>query len=274
MVGMLIPKFVLARPWWKRLRPIHILHTNDFHSHIEPFAANDAKYPNQGGISRIKSQIDNIRLKEKHTILLDCGDIMQGTPYFNIFGGAMEIEWMNRAGYKAGTIGNHDFDNGLDSLAQWVNQANFPFVNSNYKTKGTVLEGLLKPYTILTINDRKIGITGVGINPEGLVPEANCRGIIYTDPINAANGIAKQLVKDHKCDMVILLSHLGFSYNNDQVDDKHLAKNSEYIDLILGGHTHTFMDKPFETTNKIGKRVIIHQVGWAGLKLGHLQFEI
>ena len=271
-MALFIPKFILSKPWYKLKRKIKILHTNDFHSRIESFDLNHAKYPGMGGISRIKTLIDRERNDE--TLLLDSGDIMQGTPYFNQFGGSMEIEWMNRAKFDASTLGNHDFDNGLESLASWIKQANFDFVNCNYETKNTPLEGLLKPYVIKQINQRKVGIIGVGINPEGLIPKKKCEGIGYLDPVSKANDWAEHLKTQEKVDMVILLSHLGFSYKSAKIDDCKLAVRSKHIDLILGGHTHTFMDKPFSTKNVNNKPVVIHQVGWAGLRLGNLDFKI
>jgi len=267
-----IPNYAISRAWYKWRRKINILHTNDFHSYIEPFNLNDSRYAGKGGIARIKTLIDAKR--DENTLLLDCGDIMQGTPYFNIFGGAVEIEWMNKAKYNAATIGNHDFDNGMESLAKWIKEADFPFLNCNYETKGTELEGLLKPYIIKQVNKRRIGIIGVGIDPEGLVPAANCKGVVYLDPVHRANERAKELKKTNKVDMVILLSHLGFQYRSSKIDDCKLAAQSKHIDLILGGHTHTFMDEPHVVKNLKGKKVIIHQVGWAGLKLGHLEFRI
>ena len=266
------PKFILAKPWYRFRRKIKILHTNDFHSRIEPFDSNHTKYANKGGISRIKTLIDKFR--NKHTLLLDSGDIMQGTPYFNQFGGSMEIDWMNKAGYDVSTLGNHDFDNGLQSLAAWIKQANFDFVNCNYQTKNTPIDGLLKPYVIKTVNRRKVGIIGVGIDPKGLIPEKKCKGVIYQDPVETANHWAKYLKKEKKVDMVILLSHLGFSYPSNKVDDCKLAGKSANIDLILGGHTHTFMNQPKVVKNLKNKNVIIHQVGWAGLRLGNLDFKI
>ncbi len=272
--SLAIPQYVLSGNWFKRRRRITIFHTNDFHSHIEPFASTDPKYPNQGGISRIYSLLQEQRNAHPHYLLLDCGDIMQGTPYFNIFGGKLEIEWMNKAGYHAATLGNHDFDNGMQALAQWITQAQFPFINCNYLTTGTPLQGLLKPYIIKHVNKRKIGITGVGIDPTNLVPEANVKGLQYLHPVEQVNKIAHHLHHTEQCDMIILLSHLGLQYDSNKISDITLAPQTQYIDLILGGHTHSFMPQPLQLRNAQHKPVIIHQVGWAGLKLGQLQFKI
>ena len=179
---------------------------------------------------------------------------------------------MSAMGYDAATLGNHDFDNGIDGLVNKMPFANFPFVNCNYDVKDTALEGKLKKSIILHKNGLKIGILGVGIDLTGLVPDANWKGIQYHNPIIAADNEARYLKLDQHCDMVICLSHLGYQYDTFKPSDLMLASNTKHIDVILGGHTHTFLEKPVTIMNAIGNFVTINQVGWAGLRLGRLDY--
>lgn len=269
---LLIPEALNASQTRKKKRLV-ILHTNDFHSRVEPFADNHPKYPGQGGIKALKSLIDEERKKEKNVLLLDCGDIIQGTPYFNLFGGNVEIEWMNKIGFNASTLGNHDFDGGMENLKKLINKAKFPFINCNYDFEKSILKEAIIPYKILKIQNLKVGITAVGINPKGLVPDHLCTGIQYLDPVESVNKIARLLKKEKHCDYVICLSHLGYEYKNDLVSDSVLATKTRNIDLILGGHTHTFLDAPVTLNNADGKPVIVNQAGWAGLRLGRIVAE-
>lgn len=253
-------------------KTLTILHTNDWHSRIDPFPDNDPKYPGQGGAARRAALISKIRHEQSNVLLLDAGDIFQGTPYFNFYGGEPEFKLMSAMGYEAATLGNHDFDNGIDGLVNKMPFANFPFVNCNYGVKNTALEGKLKKSIILKKNGLKIGILGVGINLTGLVPDANWKGIQYNNPLIAADNEARYLKLDQYCDMVICLSHLGFQYDTYKPSDLMLAANTEHIDIILGGHTHTFLEKPVTVMNAIGNDVTINQVGWAGLRLGRLDY--
>lgn len=253
-------------------KTLTILHTNDWHSRIDPFPDNDPKYPGQGGAARRAALISKIRDEQSNVLLLDAGDIFQGTPYFNFYGGEPEFKLMSAMGYEAATLGNHDFDNGIDGLVNKMPFANFPFVNCNYGVKDTALEGKLKKSIILKKNGLKIGILGVGINLTGLVPDANWKGIQYNNPLIAADNEARYLKLDQHCDMVICLSHLGFQYDTFKPSDLMLAANTKHIDIILGGHTHTFLEKPVTVMNAIGNNVTINQVGWAGLRLGRLDY--
>lgn len=255
----------------KKKRKLIVLHTNDFHSRIDAFPANHPKYPNQGGIRALKGMIDEVKSENTNVLLLDCGDIIQGTPYFNLFGGNVEIEWMNKIGYHASTLGNHDFDGGIENLKKLIEKAKFPFINCNYGVKNTVLANKLLEYKIVKINNLKIGITGVGIDPQGLIPDHLCKGVTYLDPIEQVNKIAKTLKEEKHCDFVICISHLGFEYKNDQVSDKVLATKTRNVDLILGGHTHTFLDAPISVENLDKKKVLVNQAGWAGLRLGKIE---
>jgi len=259
----------LAGPRPKKLT---ILHTNDVHSRLEPFGDDGGKYAGQGGVAARAALIAQIRREEENVLLLDAGDIFQGTPYFNLYKGEPEMKAMEMMGYDATTMGNHDFDAGIEGFARQLHNINFPVLIANYDFTKTILEGKTKPYTIIKKAGIKIGIFGVGIQLKGLVPEDAYGDTKYLEPIQVAGSISERLKKREHCDFVICLSHLGYHYDYNKVSDKILAKESEYIDLIIGGHTHTFLDKPTTMTNKKGKEVIINQVGWAGLRLGRLDY--
>ena len=249
-----------------------LLHTNDVHSRLEPFAMDGSKYEGQGGVAARAAFIAQIRSEEEHVLLLDAGDIFQGTPYFNLYKGEPEMKAMSMMRYDAVTMGNHDFDAGVDGFANQLIHANFPVLVANYEFSGTALEGKTKPYTIIKKGGLKIGLFGLGIQLKGLVPDESYGKTIYIEPIQIARSISEKLKKQEHCDFVICLSHLGYEYNYNKVSDLILAKETEHIDLIIGGHTHTFLDEPKVIRNKKGKEVLINQVGWAGLRLGRLDF--
>ena len=251
---------------------ITILHTNDVHSHIEPFPENDFKYPGMGGIARRMALIDYIRNTEKNVLLFDAGDIFQGTPYFNMFNGELEMKLMSKMQYDAGTIGNHDFDNGVDGLSSQLIHANFPLLNCNYDFSGTSMAGKTKPYQIFEKENIRIGVFGLGIELKGLVDSKLYGATKYLDPLENAAVISHKLKHEEKCDLIICLSHLGYKYEDTKLSDTILAKKSLNIDLIIGGHTHTFLDTPYQINNRDNKKVLIAQVGWAGLKLGKVDF--
>jgi len=254
---------------------LSILHTNDTHSHIDPFPSNDMKYPGMGGFARRAAIIKNIRSTEKNVLLFDAGDIFQGTPYFNIYGGELEFKLMSQIEYDAATIGNHEFDNGVEGISNKLKFATFPFINSNYDFSKTVLNGKILPYKIFYKEDVKVGVFGLGVELDGLVDKTKYEETIYLDPIVKAAEMANLLKKNLNCDIVICLSHMGLSYKDEKIpSDVKLAKQSKYIDLIIGGHTHTFIDKPYKYYNSDNKEIFICQVGWAGLKLGRLDFFI
>lgn len=256
------------------LKKLTILHTNDQHSRIEPFDSSYTKNPNQGGFARRASLIKNIREQEKNVLLLDCGDIFQGTPYFNMFGGELEFKLMSMMGYDAATMGNHDFDNGLEGFLKALPNAKFPFVTSNYDFKNTILDGKTLDYKIFNKDGIKVGIFGLGVELAGLVGKKQYGETVYNDPVDVAQHYADFLKKDKKCDMVICLSHIGYQYpeRKDKICDALLATKTDNIDLILGGHTHTFLPEPQKYTNRAGKSVLVNQVGWAGLLLGRIEF--
>lgn len=254
----------------KGIRKLTILYTNDQHSRIEPFPLNDPKYPNQGGFARRAALIKKIRSEEKNILLLDAGDIFQGTPYFNYYSGELEYKLMTQMGYDATTLGNHDFDLGIESIVKQMPHAGFAFVNANYNFKDTLLNGKIKPYKIFYKDGIKIGVFGLGIELAGLVDKKNYSDTKYLDPIEEAKKISTVLKKEEKCDYVICLSHLGYSYPVKKVSDMDLSAQTSHIDLIIGGHTHTFLDEPKQLINADKKPVFVTQVGWAGIWLGRL----
>lgn len=253
---------------------ITILHTNDVHSHIEPFGPNDGRNANQGGVARRASLIESIRNENPNTLLLDAGDIFQGTPYFNFYGGELEFKLMSMLKYDAATIGNHDFDNGLDGLFAQLPHAKFDFLSANYDFKNTILDTHVKPYKVYLKDGIKIGIFGLGIELEGLVDKKLYKETVYIDPVEVAQDMSRILKEDKKCDLVICLSHLGYYYKkfNQKASDLNIARATKNIDLIIGGHTHTFLPKPTIEKNIEGKNVLINQVGCYGLKLGRIDF--
>jgi 5'-nucleotidase len=249
---------------------IVILHTNDVHSHIDPFPDNDPKYAGLGGVERRAALINKIRSQEKNVLVFDAGDIFQGTPYFNMYGGEIEMKLMSKMGYDASAIGNHDFDGGLDNLAKQLQHATFPMICANYDFTGTPMEGKTVPYRIFEKEGVKVGVFGLGIELSGLVDSRLYGKTVYLDPIVKAAEMSHVLRKEKKCDVVICLSHLGYKYENEKVSDVALAKKSLGIDVIIGAHTHTFLDKPTILKNREGKNVYVTQVGWAGIRLGKI----
>lgn len=257
-------------------KQITILHTNDVHSYVDPFPANHPKNPNKGGVARRAAVIKMIREENPNVLLVDAGDIFQGTPYFNYYGGELEFKLMNLMEYDVATIGNHDFDNGIDGLMTQLKKANFEMVSANYDLRNTVLDGLVSPYTLKMVDGVRIGIFGLGIALQGLVDVRNCKETKYLDPVEIATDTARLLREEKRCDLVICLSHLGFKYTDDasKICDVLLAQKTENIDLIIGGHTHTFLEKPMVELNRAGKKVLINQVGCYGLNLGRIDFYL
>ena len=255
-------------------KKITILHTNDVHSHIDPFPADHPRNANMGGAARRAALIENIRKEEENVLLLDAGDIFQGTPYFNYYGGELEFKLMSMMQYDLATMGNHDFDNGIDGFYAQLPHAEFEFVSANYDFKNTLLNEIVKPYKIFNKDGIKIGIFGLGVELDGLVDKKLYKETIYNNPIEVAQDMTKILKEEQKCDLVICLSHLGYSYKNEpyKVSDLELAKKTKNIDLIIGGHTHTFLEKPVVEKNSEGKDVLINQVGCYGINLGKIDF--
>lgn len=249
-----------------------ILHTNDVHSRIDPFPMDGSRNQGLGGVSARAALIAKIRQEEEHVLLLDAGDIFQGTPYFNIYKGEPEIKAMSAMQYDAATMGNHDFDLGMENFATQLQHAAFPILVSNYDFSGTELEHKTQPYKIFRKGSLQIGVFGIGIELKGLVPDNLYGKTVYQDPIVAANTTANILQKKG-CDLVICLSHLGDRYTENKVSDEVLAKESYDIDLIIGGHTHRFFEEPRKYRNKNGGDVLVNQVGFGGIQLGRLAYE-
>ncbi len=258
----------------KKRKHITILHTNDTHSRIEPFETSHHRYPNKGGVARRATLVERIRKENANTLLLDAGDIFQGTPYFNYFGGELEFKLMSMLKYDVATIGNHDFDNSIEGLHKQLPNANFDFVSANYDFKNTVLDTHVKPYKIIMKDGIKIGVFGLGIQLEALVDPKMYKETAYLDPLEIAQDMSRILKKDEECDLVICLSHLGYFYkrNPTKISDLNLAKNTKNIDLIIGGHTHTFLPKPTIVRNSADKNMLVNQVGAYGINLGRVDF--
>jgi 5'-nucleotidase len=254
-------------------RSLCILHTNDVHSRLDPFPMDGGKYQGLGGVVNRERIISKIREAERNVLLLDAGDMFQGTPYYNLYKGEAEIKMMNLLGYDAATLGNHDFDNGIEALAENSKQANFPLLNCNYDLRKTPLNDKVAPYKILRKQGLKIGIIGAGVQLQGLVLPSLYGNASYTDPVRPVNRLTTFLKKTKKCDYVICLSHLGYRYKNKKISDVILAQKTEHLDLIIGGHTHTFLKKPTELQNKNGKLVLVNQVGWAGINIGKINVK-
>ena len=252
---------------------ITILHTNDTHSQIEPFDPNNHKFANKGGVARRASLIQKVRNENPNTLLLDAGDIFQGTPYFNYFGGEIEFKLMSLLKYDAATMGNHDFDNSIEGFHHQLPNANFDFVCANYDFKNTILNTLVKPYKIFFKDGIKIGVFGLGIELQNLVSPELFKETTYLDPIEITKDITRELKENENCDLIICLSHLGYHYKNTQkVSDLKLAAATKDIDLIIGGHTHTFLPKPTLVKNVNNETVIVNQVGAYGVNLGRIDF--
>lgn len=263
-----------SRGWeQEELIKLTILHTNDVHSRIDPFPMDGSRLQGMGGVASRATLINQIRKAEKNVLLLDSGDIFQGTPYFNMYLGEIEIKAMTALGYDAATIGNHDFDGGMENLKNQLKWADFPVISSNYDFKDSPLHDSIPSYVIKNVDGIKVGIFGLGIELQGLVPKNLYGNTIYHDPIMKGNTIAHFLKNELQCEYIICLSHLGYSYKESKISDVNLAPLLNHVDLILGGHTHTFLDNAILTKNKEGNPLIINQVGWAGVMLGRIDIS-
>ena len=248
---------------------ITILHTNDTHSQVEPTNPKAEKNADLGGYARRMGLIAQEREADPNLLLLDAGDFSQGSPYFNYFRGRVEVEAMNRMGYDAGTFGNHEFDNGLDTLAMLVRMAKFPIVCANYDVTGTPLEGLVKPYVILRRGGLKIGVIGVGVSPDDLIAKDNFGGITYMDPLPVINETAAMLREKKHCDLIIVLSHLGTD-NTDSVSDEQLVPELRNVDIIIGGHTHHLINGE-RIQDAEAHDVVLSQMGKSGMRVGKIK---
>lgn len=244
-----------------------ILQTSDVHSRIEPINQKGDRNFNEGGFVRRATFLDQFRKEHKNVLLFDCGDISQGTPYYNMFRGEVEVKLMNVMKYDAMTIGNHEFDFDVDNMERLFKMADFPVVCANYNLDATVLKDVVKPYVILERFGLKIGVFGLGAKPEGLIQANKCEGVVYEDPIRVSNEVAAEL-KEKGCDLVICLSHLGVQMDRD------LVTKTRNIDVILGGHSHTFMKGPQNYQNLDGKEVPLMHTGKSGVRVGRLDLTV
>lgn len=246
-----------------------ILHTNDTHSQVEPSEKSSLPTSNMGGYARRLGVIEKIRSEENNVLLFDAGDYWQGTPYFNFFNGRIEIDALNRMKYAATTLGNHEFDNGMDTLAAVIQNLSIPLISSNYDVSNSVIRNFVKPWMILKKAGLKIGIMALNVNPESLILESNIKGISYLDPVAKAQEISEYLKNKEKCDLIICLSHLGSDENSKSVNDFEIARKTKFIDVIIGGHSHTMLENA-KTKNAAGRDVIIAQMAKSGFYLGRI----
>lgn len=253
-----------------------ILHTNDTHSRIDPIEATASRNAGKAGVLRRQAAIAQVRQEAKalqaQVLLLDAGDFVQGTPYFNFFHGKVEVEVMNRMRYDAVTLGNHEFDRGVPALAKMLSKADFPVICSNYDLSATDLAGQTLPYLVLRKGALKVGIVSACIKLDNLVMPLNREGLQYMDAIEQADAYAAMLKAQQSCDIVICLSHLGYSSRG--LCDIKLAENSRHIDVIIGGHSHTFLKAPKTYYNQDGTVVLIAQAGKDGVYLGRMDLMI
>ncbi len=255
---------------------ITILHTNDTHTQIDPVSDNDPTYGGKGGVARRATLVKRVRQQNPNTLMIDAGDVFQGTPYFNFYKGEVEYKSMSMIGYDVGTLGNHDFDNGVAALAAAMKFATFDFVSTNYDVRGTVLESRVKPYVVRKFGDVRVGLFGLGISPDNLITPDNFKGVKYLDPVRMARGVVRLLREQEKCQLVVGTSHLGYYANPkpNEIGDSQVAEQVGGIDFIASGHTHTFMEKPVLQKNPDGQNTIIFQVGKSGIYVGRIDFKL
>jgi 5'-nucleotidase len=278
---------LLASPAWSAIsapllevaageKLITILHTNDTHSQIDPIPANDRQYPDKGGVARRATLVKRVRKENPNTLLIDAGDVFQGTPYFNFYKGEVEYKAMSLIGYDVVTLGNHDFDNGVAALASAMKFANFDFVSSNYDVRGTPLESRVKPYVVRIVGGVRVGLFGMGVSPENLITPENFKGVKYNDPVKAAADVVKTLRGREHCTLVIGMSHLGYyaKPRPDEIGDTQVAAQVDGIDFIASGHTHTFMKQPVIAKTPSGGNTIVFQVGRSGIYVGRVDLKM
>lgn len=268
IITILIAVFIATGFTLYGQKKIVILHTNDTHSRIEPIPETDKNAPDKGGVLRRANYIEQVRKENKNVILLDAGDFLQGTPYYNLFKGKVETETMNMMKYDVVTLGNHEFDYGLEGLKEVVEWAEFPIIAANYDFSETSLKDAFKPYLILNKDGVKIGVIGVNVQPKGLIATDNYKDMVFLDPIETTNKHAQKLREEEECDLIIALSHLGYT------SDKKLAENSLDVDIIIGGHSHTYMREPDIVKNKTNKNVLIYQTPGRGIYVGRIDVEL
>lgn len=281
-VVALVPLRGKAR-WWHRSSltdtdsvTLVILHTNDTHSRLDPLPSNSSSHAGQGGVLRREALIrEQRRQAEKEgasVLLLDAGDFFQGTPYYNFFDGQVEVDMMNRLGYQAVTLGNHEFDKGTETLAKTIKNARFKIVCSNYDLSASALKDVVVPWTVLQTGPLRVGVVAACPNLESLVTASHRRGVVYRPPVEIVSSLASMLKTEQACDLVICLSHLG--YDHAGVGELDLARQSSGVDVIVGGHSHTFLREPVVCQNKLGEDVILSQMGCDGVYVGRIVLKV
>jgi len=263
-----IPSFALKN---SQLKQLLILHTNDMHCHFEPFPDTDPRNAGKGGMNRIAAYVKKMRETDPNLLLFDSGDFSQGTPYFNFFKAEMVLQLMSEMKFNAGTIGNHEFDNGVDDLNKALKVADFPLICSNYDFSKNSLSGTILKNKVFEQKGIRIGVYGLGVELNGLVGDVQSGKTQYLDPVETALAQEDYLKNKEHCDLVVCLSHLGHDYKDDKISDFKLAPQTSFTDLILGGHTHSFFEKPVEFTNKRNNKVVVNQAGFGALMLGQVE---
>lgn len=258
----------------QKTKTLTILHTNDTHSCILPLNAQlaDTMLAGRGGYLRRMALIEEERKQDPDLLVIDSGDFSQGSSYYSLFKGDVEIGLMNRMGVVATTIGNHEFDFGLDNMARIFRMANFPVVCANYRVDGTPLQGVVKPYHILKVKGIKVGIFGLAPKLDGLVDSKNYGEVEYLDPIQTANDMARTLREKERCEVVICISHLGWTESG--VGDQEMISHSRGIDLVLGGHTHSYFKQLRYVTDLDGREVPVDQNGKSGIYVGKIKLTL
>ena len=251
-----------------------ILHTNDTHSRIMPLEDTDPEHPDMGGVARREAYFEQVRAEEPNVLVFDSGDFSQGTPFYSVFKGEAEVELMNELHYDAATIGNHEFDYGLDNLSELVDEADFPIVSTNYDFTRTPLKGKVKRYLILRRGGLRIGVIGLGARPEGLVQAKNYEGMQFVEPYEIAEKTAHYLKHRRRCDIVVCLSHLGWRMAPPDADDSTMVAATRGIDIVLGGHSHTYMERPEYVRDADGRPVPVSQNGKHGVFVGRVEMTI
>ena len=253
---------------------VTILYTNDTHGRIDPFPSTAREHAGLGGVSRRASLVKRIREESPNSLLLDAGDVFYGSPWFTLYGGKRHFELMSLMGYDAMALGEHEFHHGTEGFAEAADAATFPFLCANYRVAGTAMEPYVQPYLIREMGGIRIGIFGLGIDlGEFVTPEK--RGEVRVgEPISRAGTVVRFLREQRQCDYIICLSHLGYHYDDSRPDDRKLAAAVEGLDLIIGGHTHTFMDRPETIRSADGGQTVVTQAGHSGIRLGRIDLRI
>lgn len=269
--GLLSALVIISCSLDANARKLVILHTNDTHSQIE--VVRSGKGIGKGGVHQRAEFFAKIKAENENVLILDAGDYNQGTPYFTVFKGDLEVQVMNELGYEVVTLGNHEFDNGLDELARRLRNAKYTTVCANYDFTDTPLKDIIKPYVVIERGGLKIGIFGITTDLKTLVAKQNIKGMVYEDAYEVTDAMALKLRKELGCDLVIALTHIGYSGYPNQLSDINLAQKTENVDIIIGGHSHTFLKSEKIYKNRAGKDVVIVQAGAQGEYVGQLEIE-